>query len=86
MSHYHADLIVSAFGGTMLTPTQDPGLPYGVKANDIGGPHPKIDPDDMIDRVAREVSRNATEIAEMLIEGDSMVAEFLNDLYAECTE
>jgi len=70
----------------MLTPTQDPGLPYGVKANDIGGPHPKIDPDDMIDRVAREVSRNATEIAEMLIEGDSVVADFLNDLYAECKE
>ncbi len=66
--------------------TQDPGLPYGVAENDIGGPHPKNDPDDMIDRVACEVARNATEIAEMLIEGDSMVAEFLNDLYAECKE
>jgi hypothetical protein len=77
LTYFQADLIVSAFGGNM--PSQDPGLPYGVSENDIGGPHPQEDPDKRLDRIERLVRWSAREIAEAWDKGEN-VNDFLNDL------
>lgn len=66
-------------------PSQDPGLPYGVSENDIGGPHRALTREQVIDRVHAAIKQESETLAELLVDGDDVLGR-LAEILGDCRE